>query len=438
MKFRLGSLPLRLAMVVSMIAAPAMPAVSGTPDEPHARPADEDFTFFVTPYQFGAKGDGAADDTEAIAAALKKADETCGVLYFPAGTYKTDVITVPPGVVLKCEQTWSYQRCGRVSIIPAREDQPCLLDMSNAIGATVFGLDLDGRKMGTQMHGILTSREEKTERDEHTFRVDNCRVHGFTGDGFHLRGFWAIWVRHSMAIANGGNGVYVDGCDAWFIDNVLANNGKAGFGGDTWNSAITFTGNRVEWNKECGVKLCGSIRFSLVANYFDRSYGPAIIVDSAPNYHRRLDRHHTVMPCCITITGNNIVRSGKGAEPGSDYDCQILLRNSAGVSITGNTFNVWKDDSSAGRPTPGYGIVVEKCAHCVISGNVMMAGATMELIHDKGGHGEQVIITDNAGAVIPEKALGSRDPFTPVHYMLEGDAPWYRDMLKGEKNNGEE
>ena len=114
---------------------------------------------------------------------------------------------------------------------------------------------------------------------------------------------------------------------------------------------------------------------------------------------------------------------------------QHQLSGCAGVTITGNTFNVWKDDTHAGDPTPDYGIVIENCSHCVIAGNAMMAGAARQLVLNKGGNGEQIIISDNAGAAIPPKALDSRDPFTPAHYMLEGGAPWYSEMLKGEENN---
>ena len=73
--------------------------------------------------------------------------------------------------------------------------------------------------------------------------------------------------------------------------------------------------------------------------------------------------------------------------------------------------------------------------HCVISDNVMLPGAVKELIHDKGGNGEGMVVKDNTGAILPEKAYGCQDPFTPVHFMSEGGAPWYSDMLAGENND---
>ena len=81
---------------------------------------------FVTPQQFGAKADGKTDDTRAIAKAIAKADETCGVVLFPAGTYRTDEILLPSEITLKCDPSWSYKGLGRVVLVPAREDQRCL------------------------------------------------------------------------------------------------------------------------------------------------------------------------------------------------------------------------------------------------------------------------------------------------------------------------
>ena len=51
---------------------------------------------------FGAKGDGTADDTAAIQAALNFAEGTHGIVFFPHGTYKiTSPLTVAPNVHLE-------------------------------------------------------------------------------------------------------------------------------------------------------------------------------------------------------------------------------------------------------------------------------------------------------------------------------------------------
>lgn len=391
--------------------------------------------YIFDPKEFGAVADGVHDDTEAIRTAMEKAAEVKGRVHFTPGTYCTDVIFVPMQISVTAEPSWSYGRSGATVIMPVREDQECVFEISDAIGTTFHGLSLDGGEKGKNIHGMSMNRERHVTKTEHSIRIDTCRMARFTGNGINMVGAWAVSMRHSQCIANAGYGFYLDGCDAFIVDNWFSGNGKAGFGGDTWNSAVNFTSNRVEWNRECGVKLMGGMRYNLTGNYFDRAFGPAIVIKDAPNFHKRLNKTHTVMPYAITVTGNTIVRSGRTAEPGSDDDCQIYMRKAVGCVISGNTFNVWKDDGRNGRISPWYGIILEKCAHCAITGNAMMAGAVKELIVDRGGHGEGMVIEHNTGIPLPEAAWECQDPFTPVHFLSEGGAPWYSEMLEGENND---
>ncbi|MBQ3151113.1 MAG: right-handed parallel beta-helix repeat-containing protein [Clostridia bacterium] len=390
--------------------------------------------YFINPKDFGAIGDGIHDDTEAIRAAIQKASEGSGVVKFSFGTYRTDVIDVPQAVCIKSEPTWAFRTKGRTVLIPAKEEQNCIFDVSGASGATISGLCICGNGMGSNMHGISMDRERRRD-EEHAVRIDTCQIREFSGNGLNLIGAWAVSVRHSHSCHNGGYGLYLDGTDAFIVDNWFSGNKKAGFGGDTWNSAVNFTSNRVEWNGECGIRLSGGMRYNITGNYIDRSFGPAIIIEDAENYHKRLHKTHTVMPYAITVTGNTIVRSGKTAEDGSDGDCHIFMKRAAGIAIVGNTFNVWKDDGRNGRISPHKGIIIEQCSHCVIANNTMLPGAVKELIEDRGGHGDQVIIKDNVGDTVPERAWNCQDPFTPVHFMSEGGAPWFSEQLAGESND---
>ncbi len=391
-------------------------------------------SYFTNPRDFGAVGDGIHDDTEAIRKAVDEASNSTGTVFFSPGIYRTDTVTLPSAMTVKAEPTWAFKSKGRTVIVPANENQYTVFEVSNASGTTISGLCICGNSMGENMHGISMDREHRGEQVEHAIRIDSCQIREFSGNGLNLVGAFAVSVRHSQCLHNGGYGLYLDGTDAFIVDNWFSANGKAGFGGETWNSAVNFTSNRVEWNADCGIRLSGGMRYNITGNYIDRSFGPAIIIEDAENYHKRLHKTHTVMPYAITVTGNTIVRSGKTAEDGSDRDCHILMRRAAGISIVGNTFNVWKDDGRNGRVSPHKGIIIEQCSHCVIANNTMLPGAVKELIDDRGGHGEQVIIKDNAGAVVPESSRDCQDPFTPVHFMSQGKAPWYSDQLSGEDN----
>lgn len=390
--------------------------------------------YFIDPRDHGAVGDGEHDDTQAIRTAVARALEGCGNVRFSPGVYRTDCITVPMGVSLTATPSWSYSYRGRTVLVPLRADQECVLEVSDALGTTLEGICIDGLDLGECIHGVSMCRERHTTRGEHSLRIENFQVRSCTGNGYNMVGAWAVCMRRSQAIGNRGYGFYLDGCDAFIVDNWFSGNGKAGFGGDTWNSAVNFTSNRVEWNRECGVSLRGGMRYNLTGNYFDRTFGPALVIEQAPNFHKRLHKEHTVMPYAITVTGNTFVRSGALAEPGSDRDCQIYMCGAAGVSICGNTFNVWKDDGRNGRISPMYGIILRSCAHCVITGNAMAAGALKELIRDQGDHGEGMVIENNTGVPVPESAWSCQDPFTPIHFLMEGGLPWYSEKLEGERN----
>ena len=51
--------------------------------------------------RFGATGDGSADDTAAIKAAMKAAARAGTGVYLPAGTYKVAIISIPSGIALQ-------------------------------------------------------------------------------------------------------------------------------------------------------------------------------------------------------------------------------------------------------------------------------------------------------------------------------------------------
>jgi hypothetical protein len=61
---------------------------------------------FISVKQFGAKGDGVADDTRIIQAVINKFSG-CKIIYFDAGTYYvTDTIKIPEGTIIVGE-IWS-------------------------------------------------------------------------------------------------------------------------------------------------------------------------------------------------------------------------------------------------------------------------------------------------------------------------------------------
>ena len=63
---------------------------------------------YVSVRQFGARGDGKSDDTEAIRAAIAALPPRGGVLFFPPGHYLTDTIVAPAYTTILAHSACPY------------------------------------------------------------------------------------------------------------------------------------------------------------------------------------------------------------------------------------------------------------------------------------------------------------------------------------------
>ncbi|NQT21272.1 MAG: hypothetical protein HQ592_16310, partial [Planctomycetes bacterium] len=110
--------------------------------------------------EFGAKGDGQADDTGAIQRALDAAGEAKGAVIVPPGTYCCSTLHLHSHTELRGLATYSYRDPGGSILRLADEAAKCLLDITGAIGCGVNGLCLEGEGHGTGIHGILLDKPD--------------------------------------------------------------------------------------------------------------------------------------------------------------------------------------------------------------------------------------------------------------------------------------
>ena len=61
---------------------------------------------------FGAKGDGKADDTQSIQKALHEAAGAAASVFVPEGVYPCSTIRMPPNTGLLGNPTWDYRHSG--------------------------------------------------------------------------------------------------------------------------------------------------------------------------------------------------------------------------------------------------------------------------------------------------------------------------------------
>lgn len=373
--------------------------------------------------EFGAVGDNKTDCTKAIQAALNAAKNIKGKVVVPPGIYKCGYIKTYSSVTLEGTPGWGYRDVGGSVFSLNDENAPCLLDTTGAHGCRIDGLQFIGNYLGSNICGVLLNYpvcngdpftdnsenigpyEYKCHRtyNEDSSVISNCQFTKFSGDGIHLNHMFAFKIVHSMSIANGGDGVYLNGWDGWISDCIFSFNKGAGIGsvkpdnnGGCAVSAVAITNNRIEWNRECGIHTVIADSLNINNNCFDRTIGPAIKLGDIFNTN-------------ITIIGNIFRRCGAAiSEIGDDtklipfedkYDCShIYIKTGKNITLTGNIFACGKDDTDGMRPwSPDYSIVYQNLENCVVSNNVLSDGCMLENLVDLGGHKGENIINNNIG-----------------------------------------
>ena len=363
---------------------------------------------FIDVYDYGAVGDGKTDDTKALQAAVDAAYETGRTLWLMPGRFLTGEIFLHPGICVRTDPQWGYRDsdCGHAVLIQRDADQRCILDVSEANGCTLDGLSLYGNNLPGGCCGILSRKTEYGPRED-AYRIERCRVSGFSGHAVFLDHVWCFSVRHCMFSRCGGDGLRIDGWDGFVSDNWFSGNKGAGFGVGGDNCSVTFTANRVEWNEEAGIHLKGSTHYNITGNYIDRSGGPAIWIENGET---------------ITVTGNICYRSGKWADNDPRLSCHMLVELCRGLSVTGNVFRVGADDNAAGFISPKTGMRVERLRDTYLSGNTFYMASLEQMIDDRGGHGPGVVLEQNPGTVLPSTD-GTVNRGVTIHDAIRSD-PW--------------
>lgn len=358
---------------------------------------------------FGAVGDGVTDDTAALQGALDAAAESKSGVSLPEGVYVTSTLRLHAHTRLVGTPIYSYREFGG-TILRLRDAQAgCLLDITGATGASLYGLNLDGGELGDGVHGIMFDRPSYNPVED-TLCIEHCRVNNFTGDGIHLNRVWCYSIRHCFCHQNRGNGIQQRGWDAFLLDNWLASNGAAGFGAYGENASVTMHGNRIEWNHTGGIVVRGGTHYNITGNYIDHSGGPGISLSACGE----------IPSTVFTITGNIIYRSGwpQWTAASNTYaSTHVDFRNVRGLVFTGNTMNAGCDDHASGDFSPRFGIVCADLEDSIINNNVLYNGALENLMVDRGGHGANVEIGHNLGSLYNPANMQTPGPNAVFYYQ---------------------
>lgn len=335
---------------------------------------------------FGAVPDGVTDCTEAFRAALDEAAKCRGAVIVPSGDYVTGQLKLGAGVTMKGTSGWGFRSYG-TSVLHLKDGATdCMIDMTGAFGGSLQGICLDGGRKGNGVHGVKIDWENYNGGEkEDTPSFDDCRIGDFTGDGIHLRHIWCFSIRHCMVCHNEGCGLYIDGWDAFILDNWFSGNRNCGILGGPCVASITATGNRVEWNAGAGFKFFSGDSYNITGNFFDRSGGPALSLGNEKGGCNT-----------VTITGNIFRRSGKPCDKiENELDsCHLKMMNCENVTVTGNAFRLGCDDGGKGELSPVHSVVLKDNSYCVIKDNVLHRGQLGEAFVIDGENNNCVIDTN--------------------------------------------
>ncbi len=340
--------------------------------------------------EFGAIGDGTVDCTFAIQSALDKAADCMGKVVVPPGKYLTGHLKINgSGVALEGSSAWSFGFSGSSILVLNDDKADSMIDITGAYGCNIKGICLDGGKKGKNIYGIKLCWDKYNGGGrEDTPTIDDCRITNFSGDGVHLEHIWCFSIRHSMLGFNLGAGLFIDGWDGFIIDNWFTDNRCGGLNGNLISS-ITCTGNRVEWNRKGGFIFPKGDSYNITGNFFDRTYGPGLIMGSN-NSDGWLDT--------ATVTGNIFRRNGASDEKeklaSSELSTHIMLENCSGITVVGNTMRSGKGDNGMGNMSPDYAVVLTDCKRCIIKDNASNSGVLKKSFLLNGDN-TTCIISDN-------------------------------------------
>ena len=262
---------------------------------------------FIYPQWWGAQGDGAADDYEAIACAAQAARGK--VLYFTHGVYITSQMLVLPQQI--------FVDADPGTVIKAGKPMPAVMTADVATrpdyGAQQFSLKnlrIDGNRLA---HNCIYLYKISMNNFD---ALDGVSAYRAVSDGIVLAACQGGSFRNIKTLDNGGNGISILGCNSAAFHSLSATGNKksgAHIGrltdkdGAHYGGGCTITRIHSESNAGHGVEIFEVInnsRVSLAGGWIEMNGGDGVRITSSP----------------VTISGTLFFGDGAG----SNYAVHIM------------------------------------------------------------------------------------------------------------------
>lgn len=318
---------------------------------------------------YGAKGDGTTDDTAAIQSALDAAG-TGGVVYLPAGTYRTSApLVIPPGVTLRGSHGDHFDNLSGWTQVNARikplatfTGAAAILILDAPLGGyaaksceqRLYDLTLDGSALpgGNSVDGIVAQGTIRGMVFENLSikKFGNHAIfftYNFSAPAGLPQSPYSCRLRRIVASECGGNVFsFNNTTDTTMIDvEAIGNSGYGFYLSGCGNS--TLIACRAEWNLRGFHLVPGNAQLSLLGCSTDRNTQNGILVTGGS------------AGATVVITNARLNRDGRnGGSGGGNYAGLNVDTTPAYVIATDVIVLTGIDDDGAGTRSPQYGASV--------------------------------------------------------------------------------
>ena len=378
--------------------------------------------------EHGAVGDGVADDTAAIVAAVTAAGEG-GRVYFPKGQYKVSETLWPLS-----GQTWHGTHTPKY----ANTDDPqstckivaassftgrSLIERGDAVnGVMLAGLCFQG--LGdthlTQLDGVHLGDMS----NERSWAVQDCTIHGFSGSG--VTGRLHVFDMRDCHVSRNGYGLRVTGsnaltdvrifgCQFYYnlhgglcLDSTSRENGMVSIHGCRFERTGSTPGNPAVNRDPAapGVRIQKAKNIDLVQCSTDANSGPGLEIIG--------DGANSIYTYGITVDACKFARDGGGDQSAGVQLPGVKLKGCSAVYFSSNVTWGYADDGGSGTLiSPYYSVWLEDTADCRITNSWIVAPVASNSTHLVGTNSGLVTdagsaFTDLAGTDLQNKEIRFR------------------------------
>lgn len=339
--------------------------------------------FSVKDPAYGAKGDGATDDTTAILNAVATAKASKGRVHFPHGQYRVtaSIITAATsaatfaGITFSGESgAWGYDGAVLSSVLVADANfanGTAVLDLRYTTQTAVRDLAIDMSACVNQVTGIeYGDRALLAFYSNHL--LENCTIHhGYNGIRANNAGL--IRARSNNISAHTNAGVYLQNYagDSDFEGNYVNTNTGYGYFLGTGSGNTNIRGGKCEWNAY-GIGIYDAQGVTIAGVQFDTNnyYHVGISCDVATT---------GLQPRSINVAGCRFLGGGTldgGSVMGKAAIAFNIGSNNLRLVVTGNTFRKAGTGASDYDTTGTVGPLI-----AAIRGSESGGGAAVILAH---------------------------------------------------------